>query len=175
MGEDTDGMAESTSKLRDLVKGMTGFDIMKDKAGTQFKDIYDIVVGIGEKWNDLSDINQAALLEKLAGKNQANSLAAALGNISTIQKAYDTAENGSDGSAQKELKNYQKGVEYSIEQMQAKWQEFSNTILSSDAFKSIVDSATGLLSVVTQIVDVGNGIPALLGGAGIAKFISSKD
>lgn len=67
-GEDTEGMVESTSQLRDLVKGLTGFDIMTDEAGTQFKDIYDIVVGIGEKWHELSDIDQAGLLEALAGE-----------------------------------------------------------------------------------------------------------
>ena len=33
----------------------------------KLKDIYDIVVGIGEVWNDISDIDQAALLNKLAG------------------------------------------------------------------------------------------------------------
>ena len=65
MGEDTDDMVESTSKLRDLVKGITGFDIMKDE--NTFKDIYDIVIGISEKWNTLSDIDQASLLENLAG------------------------------------------------------------------------------------------------------------
>lgn len=60
-------MANSTSELRDLVMSMTGFDIMADEAGTQFKDIYDIIVGIGEVWDDLADVDQAALLEKLAG------------------------------------------------------------------------------------------------------------
>lgn len=65
MGEDTDGLVTSTSKLRDLVKAMTGFDIMKN--ANEFKSVYDIIVGIGEKWEDLSDIEQASLLEKLAG------------------------------------------------------------------------------------------------------------
>ena len=31
MGADTDGLVTSTSKLQALVKGITGFDIMKDK------------------------------------------------------------------------------------------------------------------------------------------------
>ncbi len=66
MGEDTDGMVTSSSKLQALIKGMTGFDIMESD-GKTFKDIYDIIIGIGEKWNDLSDINRASLLEKLAG------------------------------------------------------------------------------------------------------------
>lgn len=65
MGEDTDGLVKSTSKLQALVKGITGFDIMKDK--DTYKDIYDIVLGIGEKWKDLNDIDRASLLEALAG------------------------------------------------------------------------------------------------------------
>lgn len=57
MGEDTDGMVTSTSKLRDLVKGITGFDIMESE--TEFKDIYDIVMGIGEQWDNINDIDKA--------------------------------------------------------------------------------------------------------------------
>lgn len=38
MGEDTDDLVKSTSKLRSLVKGITGFDIMEDK--DTYKDIY---------------------------------------------------------------------------------------------------------------------------------------
>ena len=111
MGETTEGMVESTSKLRDLVKGTTGFDIMVDEAGTQFKDIYDIVVGIGEKFQEIPDIERAGLLEALAGKNQSNALAAALTNIDTIKQAYQTAEYESVGSAERELANQQKGNE----------------------------------------------------------------
>ena len=107
MGEDTEGLVTSTSKLQAKVKALTGgFDIMKDK--DNFKDIYDIVVGIGEKWQDMTDVNRASLLEILAGKNQSNSLAAALNNVDVIKAAYQTAEN-SEGSAEKELTNYQKG------------------------------------------------------------------
>lgn len=66
MGEDTDGLVKSTSKLQAQVKALTGgFDIMQDK--DNYKDIYDIVVGIGERWSDMSDINRASLLELLAG------------------------------------------------------------------------------------------------------------
>lgn len=107
MGEDTEGLVTSTSKLQAKVKALTGgFDIMKDK--DNFKDIYDIVVGIGERFSSMSDVNRASLLELLAGKNQSNALAAALNNVDVIKAAYQTAEN-SEGSAEKELTNYQKG------------------------------------------------------------------
>lgn len=66
MGEETDGMATSTSKLRDKIKGLTkGFDIMKDDK--TFKSTYEIMKGISKVWKDLDDISKASLLETLAG------------------------------------------------------------------------------------------------------------
>lgn len=57
MGEETDEYVESTSKLRDLVKGIAGVDIMKNEK--EFKDIYTIVTEIADKWSSISDIDQA--------------------------------------------------------------------------------------------------------------------
>lgn len=112
MGESTDGLITSTSKLRDLVMALTnvdgtgGFDIMETE--DQFKSIYDIVIGIGERWDSMSDVNRAALLESLAGKQQSNALAAALSSVDVIQEAYETAEN-SEGSALREQEAYSQG------------------------------------------------------------------
>lgn len=57
LGEETDEYTETTSKLRDLVKGLTGFDIMADE--DTFKDIYEIILGIGKEWENLTDLEQA--------------------------------------------------------------------------------------------------------------------
>ena len=57
LGEETDEYTESTSKLRDLVMSLTGFDIMLDE--NTFKDIYEIILGIGKEWNKLTDLEQA--------------------------------------------------------------------------------------------------------------------
>lgn len=71
-GESVDGMAESTSKLRAQVLALTnvtgkgGFDIMTDN-GQTFKSTYDIMLGISQVWKDMSDVDQAALLELIAG------------------------------------------------------------------------------------------------------------
>lgn len=171
-GESTDGMLETTSELRDLIKSMTGFDIMADAAGTQFKDIYDIVVGIGEQWKNLNDVEQAGLLEKLAGKQQGNALAAALNNIDTIKSAYNTAMFESNGSAERELENYKKGIQYSLDTFKAQFQQLATTTIDSDIFKGVVDGGTTLISVLTEIIDVGNGIPALF--ATIGGIFSQK-
>lgn len=171
-GEDTEGMVESTSKLRDLVKGMTGFDIMADEAGTQFKSIYDIVVGIGEKWQDLNDIDQAALLEALAGKNHSNALAAALNNIDAIKAAYQTAEN-SAGSAARENEKVMESIAGRIGQLKATFQELSSTLVNSDLFKSLVSGLQAVLSVINQLISTFGTLITIIAGAGIAAFIKN--
>lgn len=71
-GESTEGMAVSTSKLREDIKALTningtgGFDIMKDSQN--FKSTYEIMKGIANVWNDLTDTSKAAVIEKIAGR-----------------------------------------------------------------------------------------------------------
>lgn len=65
LGEEEDKFTKSTSNLRELVKSMTGFDIMKDE--NTYKDLYEIIMGIGQAWPELSDIQQASLGEALSG------------------------------------------------------------------------------------------------------------
>lgn len=171
MGESTDGLVTSTSKLQAKVKALTGgFDIMKDK--DTYKDIYDIVVGIGERWADLNDIQRADLLETLAGKQRSNALAAALNNVDVIKAAYQTAEN-SEGSAERELTNYQKGIDYSLERFKATFQEFSTSVLSSDTFKAVIDSGTQFLELLTKITETLGPLGTALTALGGFKFVSS--
>lgn len=157
-GEDTADMVESTAKLRDYVKGMTGFDILK--SADEFKSTYDIVIGIGKVWKDLSDIEQASLLDKLAGKNRANALAAALNNVEEIERAYKLAEE-SAGSATAEYDVYTQSVEAHAKQMEASMQAFSKSALSTDVINAGYDMGSGLLDMLTGIADVLGSIPTL--------------
>ena len=170
MGEDTDGLVTSTSKLQALVKGITGFDIMKDK--DTYKDIYDIVLGIGEKWQDLSDIDRASLLEALAGKQQSNALAAALSNIDILKKSYEEATNA-EGSAREENEEYSKSIQASIDLAQAKLEQLANDTLNSNFLKGAIDAGGKLIEVLDGIVKSGNAIPAAT--TAIAAALSFKN
>lgn len=64
-GLETDGMAESTAKLREEIMALSGVDIMIDK--NNFKSTYDILDELSQKWSDLTDIQQASITELIAG------------------------------------------------------------------------------------------------------------
>jgi TP901 family phage tail tape measure protein len=161
LNEETDEYTETTSKLRDLVMGLTGFDIMEDE--DTYKDIYEIILGIGKEWDNLTDIEQASLGEALAGKRNANALYAVLGNLDTLQAAYETAEN-SAGSAMKEQENYEKSIQYSIDRLSASVEEWSEKLVSSSVVKWFVDVANAAVNLSTTLTPLGT-IAAGIGAA----------
>ena len=150
LGEEEDAFTTTTSKLRDLVKSLTGFDIMDDK--DNFKDIYEIILGIGKEWDNLTDIERASLGEALAGKRNANALYAVLGNLDTLEGAYKAAEE-SAGSAAKEQENYAKSIQYSLDRFIATLQELETDFLDSQLAKDTVDLGTSIIGVLDDIVE----------------------
>jgi len=154
IGESTDGMAESTSKLREKILALTNvtgkgvFDIMAD--ADNFKSTYQILDELAAKWQDLTDIQQASITELIAGKRQGNIVSALMSNFDTARRATETAVN-STGSALKEQEEYEKGIEYSLKRLEASFQEFANHILDSSFIKGIVDFGNSAINVIDKI------------------------
>ena len=148
----------STAKMQTYIKGLTGVDILEDD-GKTFKSLYDILLGISKVWDNLTDLEQAGLAEKLAGKNQANVMLALLQNSEQLEAAYNTAVNSS-GSAMKEQENYSRSIQHSIDTAKASMQELASTTLATDDVKNAVDLFNQLVQAVNSLVDaMGVAIP----------------
>ena len=118
LGEETDGMITTVSKLRDTIMDATkaassdgkGFDIL-DSNGN-YKSTYEIMQGLADLYDnivkkdkELGTNNLNLLLETIAGKNRANIAASILQNGDMLRSVYEDAQN-SEGSAEKELNSY---------------------------------------------------------------------
>ena len=57
MGEETDNVVESVSKMQKKIKALTGVDILTESGA--YKETYTILKEIGTVWEDMSDIDQA--------------------------------------------------------------------------------------------------------------------
>ena len=101
-------------------------------------------------------------------------MSALMSNWNIAEDTMKQAQN-SDGSAEKELGNYQKSIQYSLDKMKATAQEFANVTLDSSWLKAGVDAGQSLLEILTQIMDVGGGIPAVLGAIGAVKLFQNLD
>lgn len=172
-GASTEGMAESTSKLREEMLALSGVDIMIDN--NTFKSTYDIIDELSKKWSDLTDIQQASVTELIAGKRSGNIVSSIMTNFDIARETLNTALNESEGSSERELANYQKGIEYSVDKFKASFQELSNVTLDSSILKGAIDAGTTLLNLLTKIIDVGGGIPTMLAAIGGVSFFKNLD
>ena len=98
-----------------------------------------------------------------------------MSNFDIARETLDTALYDSDGSAQKELGNYQKGIEYSLDKFKATFQQLSTDFLDSGVFKTVVDGGTEVIDILDKIVSVGNGIPAIFAAIGGIKLFKNLD
>lgn len=177
LGEESEGL-ESVSKIQthilNLTKGQV--NIMDSADPTKFRDYYDILEDVSKVWNQLDQTKRADLLETMFGKNRGNQGAAVIQAFQSgqVQKAYAATLNA-EGSAMQEQERWLESIEAKIQQFKASFQNLSNTTLSSDLFKGIIDSGTAFLDILTNILDVGNGIPALLGTIGAVSFFKNLD
>lgn len=147
-GEDTEGMVESTAKLRDLIKGISGVDIMID--ANTFKSTYQIIDELGRVWKDINDIDQAAILEAIAGKRQSNIVAATLNNYERLEEILRISKD-SAGSAMKEQQEYAKSIRYSLDRAKAAYQSLAQTIVDSNLLKDLIDTGAALLTILDTI------------------------
>ena len=104
----------------------------------------------------------------MAGKHQGNLMSSIMGSFDIARQSLDTAMNDSVGSASRELENYQQGIEYSMDRMGASFQNLSQQVVNADAFKFAIDGASSFLNILTQIINVGGGLPAVIGAISAA-------
>lgn len=185
LGEETDGMITTVSKLRDTIMNATkaassdgkGFDILD--ANGNYKSTYEIMQGLADLYDDivkkdkeLGTNNLNLLLETIAGKNRSNIAASILQNGDMLRSVYEDAQN-SEGSAEKELNSYLDSVDGKLQQLTNRVQEFWFKVIDSETIKNGIDLLSTLLKGVTDFVDkVGILRTAFIGLAG---YLTAKN
>lgn len=178
LGEETDGMITTVSKLRDTIMDATkaassdgkGFDIL-DSNGN-YKSTYEIMQGLADLYDDivkkdkeLGTNNLNLLLETIAGKNRSNIAASILQNGDMLRSVYEDAQN-SEGSAEKELNSYLDSIDGKMAQLENRAQEFWFKVIDSETIKNGIDLLSTLLKGATDFVDTVGLLPTIFTGIG---------
>ena len=159
-GLETEGMVESTAKLRGEILALTGVDIMD--GANQFKSTYAIMDELAAKWENLTDIQQATVTELIAGKRQGNVVSSLMQNFDLARDALETSLNSS-GSAMKEHEKWQQSLEARLLKLKATWQSLSQSFMSSDFLKVALDSVIALVDGIDKLISSVGTLPTLLG------------
>ena len=161
-GEETETMAETTSQLQEKLLALSGVDIMVDQ--DNFKSTIQILKELGTAWTDMTDAERAAALELLAGKRNGNVVQAIIDNVELLDQVTETSMN-SAGSALKENETYLDSINGKVAQFMATFEEISTNIINSEFVKGVVDSGSGILGFLNNVIQTLNAIPSIAGVA----------
>ena len=173
LGEETDENVENLSQMQGKVLNLTHGKVnIFDNTG-DFKSTYEIMQGIADIYDDLTDSDKADLLETIAGKNRANEVAALIQNWDRVAQATESAEN-SAGSAMAEQEKYANSLQGRLNSLTSSFQTISNTALDSGFLKGLVSGATEAINILNKVIDTIGIIPTVATVAGAAMSLSGK-
>lgn len=191
LGEDVDDFVVQTqSKIDEQVRAFTavtsnelkGVSLLDENGN--MRSTYEILRDIAEIYDEIVESDKAngtnklqGLLELIAGKNRSNIAASIIQNIELLESVY-TAAQDSLGSSDEELAKYLDSVTGKIAKFKNQAQELASVTFKSEFVKDFIDAGTGLLDILTKLIDkmgvLGFG-GAVAGGVGIFSLIKNLD
>lgn len=142
--EALDDYDELKGKIADLTKTEKtpgGISLFTDATKTEYKSTYQFLKDISEIYSDISDKDQAQLLETIGGKRGAQSLASILSNFDEVERAMAEMEDAA-GSADAEMEIIQDSIEYKLNALKQTWVGTLQTLVDRGDFGNIIDGLT---------------------------------
>lgn len=168
---------------------MSGLGIALRDSNSEFRNMGDVLDEVGQKWNSLNSVQQAALSVAMAGTRQQNKFRVLMENYTRALEEEERATNSS-GTAMEKFSAYEESVEAKTNKATAAFENFSMTLLDSGLIGGVMDFGTGLFNALAAfdawpakiaLVVVGltalNGLFNTIKGANVIKNIvtSFKD
>ena len=174
---------ELSGKIANLTKTAStpgGISLFSDKAKTEYKSTRQILQDISEIYDQLTDKDQADLLEALAGKRNGQAVASVLNNFDTVTASLESMAN-SAGNAESEMSVAMDSIDYKLNTLKETGTGISQNLFGREDIKTILDLITSLgngLDLLTDklgllgTVGLGAGIFAGLKNVGRDKMYS---
>lgn len=138
--EDLQNISGDIADLTKTANNTKGISLFEADDPTKYKSTYNILKEISEIYGDLTDKQQAQLLEKLGGKRGGQVLAGLLEDFSGAEKALKNMDEA-EGSADNEMGIVKDSIEYKINELKETWTGFLMELLNRKDVGELVDSA----------------------------------
>lgn len=171
------GLEELSGDIADLTKSVEhplGVSLFKDDAKTEFKSTVELLRDISKVYDELTDKQQANLLEKLAGKRQGQIVAAILNNFDAVEKSLNTMSN-SAGNAMQEMEVIEQSLEFKLNALKETSVGVFQNLFQTDEMGTVIDILTDLMEILDFLTEKLGLFGTALLGIGITAFIKNFD
>lgn len=155
-GETEDGV--DYGKYANTLK-QVGVDVL-DAAG-EFKGMDEIFKELMAVWKDMSQTQQIAVGETVAGKFQYNRFAALMNNADYYEKSLNATQDAS-GMMDQMNDYYMESIEGKLKTLQAAGEQVMSTLFDQDAVEPVLDNVIALVNGLNDIVDAAGGLSGVL-------------
>lgn len=140
---DVEQLSGAIANLTKTAKTPGGISLFTDSSKQTFKSTYELLKEISQIYSQLSDKNQAQLLEALAGKRQGQIVASIIDNFSAAEKSMQSMAN-SAGNAQAEMDVAMDSIDAKANKLKQTGVAISENLLSRDNAKTVLEVANGI-------------------------------
>jgi len=175
-GEFEDGEVIDDEALSKSAKALNavGIKVHELKNGVEeLRNPMDTLKELANKWNTLSSMEQAPIIESLGGKLRGNALLALVNNFDMYEKQLETYTNAS-GSAMKENEKRMDSWEAKSNQLKNALDEMWTKTINTNGVKSFIDILTSGTKTLGDIIAKLGTIPTLIGAITIAASTLGK-
>ena len=162
-GETEDGKLIDGESIAKAAKALREFAGINTMANGELRKGSDVLAELAGKWDTLSQAQQSAIAQSVAGKMRANILLSLMDNWDMAEKMMAEYANAA-GSAMQENERYLEGWQAKTDKLNAAWTKFVANTVSSDFIKGLLDISTKFLNVSGSIGTV----TAAMGGLVVA-------
>ena len=174
-GEDDDGEIVEEAKYQEMINALTKHRVsLIDEETKQYRSTYEIIKDIAAVWGEMTSMEQAAVVEALAGTRQQNIFASLMTQFGTAEDAVERMKD-SAGELQEAYDIRMESIQAHINTLKAAFDELAMKVVNSDFAKGVVDIVTKIIEGLTALVDKIGGVGvalAALGGLAAVKFIT---
>ena len=169
-GVDLNKYSEALSKV--------GINVIEQNG--ELKKMDDILDEMGGKWDTLSNAQQMALAQTVAGVRQYTHFISLMNNWNSGDNdsmlANLTTANNSEGELQKQQEIFEESWEAARDRVQASMEGIYDELIDDDFFISMANGFSGLMDSLNAFIDGAGGLKAVLIGVGgvFLSMISTK-
>lgn len=148
--EDLENLKGEIADLTKTAKTPGGISLFTDETKETYKSTYKILEEISGIWDDLTDKNQAQLLEVLAGKRNGQALAALISNFKSAQESMDLMAN-SAGNAEAEMSVIMDSLDFKLNRLSETGTSVAQNLFKRDDMKTVIDVLTSVMNVIDSL------------------------
>lgn len=148
---DSEDVDDTNSSINDTEKVLGAIGIKIRSSSSDMRDFDDVMDELADKWVTLTDVEKNAVSTALAGVRQRNIFGIYMENYDTYKQAISEAEKA-EGTAARKMQAYNESVAYSINQLSAAWEGFTQKLEASGAVKFFFNSLTAIIENLDHIL-----------------------